>query len=249
MAKLTEALKGASTILMAIVVAIMFVLLSPSGFAAETENVSYRCSCGKVFSSEAKWLKHKEKCDAIVVEETVPSTASTTESSTTLTTTAPTTTTPTTFAPTTAVPTTAPTTVKATEAPTKETTFIVPVIDYSDFVEEVVAENATTAASTTVATTTTLASESTTATTVADESTTVAESTTATTAVSTTAPESTTGNTEPDIFYAGETATVEDENEIAFPNTGSINGGVLAAIAVAVSSVLVISLTLKKKDT
>lgn len=241
MTKITEILKNASSIMMAIVVAIMFLLFSPSGFAAETENISYRCSCGKTFSSEAKWLKHKEKCDAIVVEETVPTTASTTAE------------------PSTEAPTTAPTTVATTVTTTKvavpisettvesttETTFIVPVIDYSDFVEEVVAENATTTAPTTVVTTSALV-PTTTAPATTTPSTTAAETTTAPT---TTVTESKAVTS--DAFYAdAEPTTVASEanEEIVFPNTGSISRGVIAAIAVAASSICVI-VTLKKKDT
>ena len=239
MSKITEVMKGASSILMAIVVAIMFVLLSPSGFAAETENVSYRCSCGKVFSSEAKWLKHKEKCDAIVVEETVPTTASTTAE------------------PSTEAPTTAPTTVATTVTTTKvavpisettaesttEMTFIVPVIDLSPYEEEVVAQNTTA---------TMLASpESTTTTVAAEESTTKAESTTVaetTTAPTTTVSENTTGVATSDAFYADAEPTTPNEEDVLFPNTGSMSRGVIAAIAVAASSICVI-VTLKKKDT
>ena len=237
MSKITEVMKGASSILMAIVVAIMFLLFSPSGFAAETENISYRCSCGKVFSSEAKWLKHKEKCDAIVVEETVPTTASTTAE------------------PSTEAPTTAPTTVATTVTTTKvavpisettaesttEMTFIVPVIDLSPYEEEVVAENATTTAPTTVATTSALV-PTTTAPATTTPSTTAAETTTAPT---TTESKTVTS----DAFYADAepTAALPDE-EVVFPDTGSMSRGVIAAIAVAASSVCII-VTLKKKDT
>lgn len=224
--------------MMAIVVAILFLLLSPSGFAAEMENVSYQCSCGKVFSSETKWLKHKEKCDAIVVEETVPTTteATTVAKSTT---TAPATVAPTTAAPTTTVAET----VETTEELTTETTFIVPVIDYSDFVEAVVAENATTTAPTTVATTSALV-PTTTAPATTTPSTTAAETTTAPT---TTVTESKAVTS--DAFYADAepTAALPDE-EVVFPDTGSMSRGVIAAIAVAASSVLIIG-TVKKKDT
>ena len=222
MEKLTEKIETATVVVMAILVAILFVLPSPYAFAAETENVSYQCSCGKVFSSETKWLRHKEKCDAIVVEETVSTTASTT-----------------------AEPSTAPTitvteTVKATEESTAETTFIVPVIDYSDFVEEVVAENATTVP-TTVSTTSALV-PTTTAPATTTPSTTAAETTTAPT---TTESKTVTS----DAFYADAepTAALPDE-EVVFPDTGSMSRGVIAAIAVAASSVCII-VTLKKKDT
>lgn len=241
MSKITEVMKGASSILMAIVVAIMFLLFSPSGFAAETENISYRCSCGKVFSSEAKWLKHKEKCDAIVVEETVPTTASTTAE------------------PSTEAPTTAPTTVATTVTTTKvavpisettaesttEMTFIVPVIDLSPYEEEVVAENATTTAPTTVVTT---AVSPTTTTTKATTIVVTKESPSSTTTESTTVSENTTGVATSDAFYADAEPTTPNEEDVLFPNTGSISRGVIAAIAVAASSICVI-VTLKKKDT
>ena len=227
MEKLTEKIETATVVVMAILVAILFVLPSPYAFAAETENVSYQCSCGKVFSSETKWLRHKEKCDAIVVEETVSTTASTTAEPST--------------APTITVPTTTVTeTVKATEESTAETTFIVPVIDYSDFVEEVVAENATTVP--TMVSTTSALVPTTTAPATTTPSTTAAETTTAPT---TTESKTVTS----DAFYADAepTAALPDE-EVVFPDTGSMSRGVIAAIAVAASSVCII-VTLKKKDT
>ena len=107
------------------------------------------------------------------------------------------------------------------------------------------AENATTTAPTTVVTTSALV-PTTTAPATTTPSTTAAETTTAPT---TTVTESKAVTS--DAFYADAeptTAASEANEEIVFPNTGSISSGVIAAIAVAASSICVI-VTLKKKDT